>query len=352
MVMNVKPAALVLLSAAALAGGGAGAVVATTRDPQTRTATTTVTSTTTGAVIPAAATTTTTTRTAGEIYKSASAGVVDLVVHTSQGDAEGSGFVTDAKGDIVTNAHVISGATSIRVTFADGTKATAELVAQDRATDLAVVRVAGVAASKLHPLTLADSGSVSVGDAVLAIGSPFGLSETLTTGIVSGLHRTIQSPSGATIGGAIQTDASINHGNSGGPLLDTQGRVIGVNAQIESDSGGNDGVGFAIASDTVRTVVTALAAGEQVQHAQLGVRIQDASTAGVKLAGVTSGGAAAAAGLKAGDVITALDGTPVADSDALAAVVAAHQPGDHVHVAFRRAGAAAQTVTVTLGKAA
>jgi putative serine protease PepD len=351
MLMNVKPAALMLLSAAAITGGGAGALVATTRDAQTRTTTTTVASTTAGAIVPAAATTTTTTPTAGEIYKSASTGVVDLVVHTSQGDAEGSGFVTDAKGDIVTNAHVISGATSIRVTFADGTKATAKLVGQDSASDLAVLRVSGVAASELHPLTLADSSAVSVGDAVLAIGSPFGLSETLTTGIVSALDRTIQSPSGATIAGTIQTDASINHGNSGGPLLDTQGRVIGVNAQIESDSGGNDGVGFAIASDTVRTVVTALAAGQQVQHAQLGVQIEDASSGGVKLAAVTSGGAAAAAGLKTGDIITALDGTRIANSDALAAVVAGHQPGDRLRATYRRAGAAAQTVTVTLGTA-
>jgi putative serine protease PepD len=346
--MNAKPAALILMSVAALAGGAGGAVVAGTRDADVRTATATVTTSTPGAT---AVVDSTTTLTAGEIYKNASQGVVDLVVGSGQSAAEGSGFVVDAKGDIVTNAHVVDGATTTKVTFSDGTKATAKVLGRDTATDIAVVRVTGIAASKLHPLTLGDSDDVSVGDGVLAIGSPFGLSETLTTGIVSALDRTISSPSGATIGGAIQTDASINRGNSGGPLIGTDGKVVGVNAQIESDSGGNDGVGFAIPSDTVRTVAAALIAGETVAHPQLGVQIEDGSSGGVKLAAVTAGGAAAAAGLKAGDTITAIDGTAVGDADALASLIAAHQPGDRLKVTYRRAGDAAQTVTATLGTA-
>jgi putative serine protease PepD len=255
----------------------------------------------------------------------------------------------DKQGDIITNAHVVDGATAIKATFSDGSTATGRVLGTDTATDLAVVRVTGVATAKLHPLTLGDSDGVAVGDGVLAIGSPFGLSETLTTGIVSALDRTISSPSGATIGGAIQTDASINHGNSGGPLIDAEGHVVGVNAQIESDSGGNDGIGFAIPSDTVRTVAAALIAGEAVAHPQLGVQIEDAADGGVRLGTVTAGGAAAAAGLKAGDVIVAIDGTTVSGADALASLIASHQPGDRLRIGYRRDGGATQTVTATLG---
>lgn len=347
--MTSKPAALTLMAVAAIAGGGAGAVVvATSRDGETRS--TTVTQTTAassaGTAVPAADTTTTATLTAGEIYKNDNKGVVDLVVDS---DAEGSGFVIDKKGDIVTNEHVVDGARTIKVTFSDGTKANATVVGSDKATDIAVVRVTGIKASMLTPLTFGDSSAVAAGDAVLAIGSPFGLAETLTTGIVSGTDRTIESPSGATIGGAIQTDASINHGNSGGPLIDAEGDVVGVNAQIESDSGGSDGVGFAIPSNTARSVAQQIVAGETVEHPQLGVRIQDGSSGGVKLAAVTAGGAAAAAGLKAGDTITAIDGTTVGDADALASLIASHQPGDRVRVTYRRGNASA-TVTATLGE--
>jgi putative serine protease PepD len=347
--MNAKPAALILMSVAALAGGAGGAVVATTRDADVRTATVTTTAAP-GGTAAVADTTTTTTLTAGEIYKNASKGVVDIIVGSGQSEAEGSGFVVDTKGDIVTNEHVVDGATTIKVTFSDGTKATGKVLGSDKATDLAVVRVTGVAASKLHPLTLGASDGVAVGDGVLAIGSPFGLSETLTTGIVSALDRTITSPSGATIGGAIQTDASINHGNSGGPLIDTDGQVVGVNAQIESDSGGNDGIGFAIPSDTVRTVAAALIAGDAVPHPQLGVKIEDGTSGGVKLAAVTAGGAAAEAGLKAGDTITAIDGTAVSDADVLASLIASHQVGDQLKVTYTRSGAS-RTATAKLGTA-
>ncbi|HEY6759247.1 MAG TPA: trypsin-like peptidase domain-containing protein [Baekduia sp.] len=349
--MTTKPAAILLISLAALAGGGAGAVVATSRDASG--ASTAATATTTGAsgsgtAVAASDTSDTTTLTAGEIYKKTSPGVVDLKVGDS---AEGSGFVVDKKGDVVTDAHVVEGATTIKVTFADGTTASGRVLGTDATTDIAVVRVTGISASRLQPLTFGDSDAVQPGDGVLAIGSPFGLSETLTTGIVSALDRTITSPSGATIGGAIQTDASINPGNSGGPLLDAEGDVVGVNAQIESDSGGNDGVGFAIPSDTARSVATALIAGETPTHPQLGVQIQDGTSGGVTLAAVTAGGAAAGAGLKAGDTITAIDGTTVSDADALASLIASHQPGDKLSVTYRRGSGQSTTVTVTLGAA-
>jgi putative serine protease PepD len=350
-VMNVKPAAAIFLSVAALAGGAGGAVVASTKDATG--GTTTVTTTTAsggGSTAVASSTTSAGARTAGEIYRSTSPGVVDLIVGSGQSEAEGSGFVVDKKGDVVTNAHVVDGASTITVTFADGTKAKASVVGTDTTTDLAVVRVTGVSASKLHPLTLGDSDDVAVGDGVLAIGSPYGLSETLTTGIASALDRTITSPSGATIGGAIQTDAAINHGNSGGPLIDSDGHVIGVNAQIESDSDGNTGVGFAIPSDTVRTVAAALIAGETVPHPQLGVRIEDGTSGGTKLAAVTAGGAAAEAGLKAGDTITAIDGQAVSDADALASLIASHQPGDALKITYTRDGAS-HTATAKLGTA-
>jgi putative serine protease PepD len=348
--MTTKPAALILMSVAAIAGGAGGAVVASTHDPGTRTATVTTGATPGGGTAVAASDTTTTTLSLGDIYKKTAPGVVDLKVTTGEGEAEGSGFEVDTKGDIITNAHVVDGASAIKVTFAGGTVRTARVVGTDKATDIAVVRVTGIKASALHPLTLGSSSTVSVGDGVAAIGSPFGLSETLTTGIVSALDRTISSPSGATIGGAIQTDASINHGNSGGPLIDTDGDVVGVNAQIESDSGGNDGIGFAIPSNTVKNVATALIAGETPSHPQLGVEIADATNGGVSLAAVTAGGSAAAAGLKAGDTITAIDGTTTNDADTLASLIASHSVGDRLRITYRRDGAT-HTATVTLGAA-
>ena len=204
-----------------------------------------------------------------QIYEQDAKSVVEIRVTTAQTDpfgrtqtaeAEGSGFVYDTSGDIVTNDHVVDGATSITVTFADGTTARATVVATDPSADLAVIRVS-VAAAKLQPLTLADSSDIAVGDAVAAIGSPFGLENSLTTGIVSARGRTITSPDNATITGVLQTDAAVNPGNSGGPLLNAQGEVIGVLAQIESSSNGNEGVAFAIPSNTVRTVVEKLIAG-------------------------------------------------------------------------------------------
>jgi putative serine protease PepD len=260
--------------------------------------------------------------------------------------AQGSGFVYDRAGHVITNEHVVDGAGSVKVQFADGKTYTATVVGSDTSSDLAVLHV-DAPASELHPLALGSSSSVHVGDGVVAIGSPFGLSETVTAGIVSALNRQIQATNGVEIGGAIQTDAAINHGNSGGALIDMSGNVIGVTAQIESDSGDNAGVGFAIPSDTVKTVASQIIAGGQVQHAYLGVSISDGASAAV-VASVQSGTAAARAGLRAGDVITAIDGKSVADYAALGAAVAAHRPGDKVTLTYTRNGAS-KTVTVTLG---
>ncbi len=313
---------------------------------------------------PAAASTS---RTAvGDVYEQANPSVVEITV-TSQGSSEqsaspfpfgngqqqqqtqaqGSGFVYDAQGHIVTNQHVVAGAKSISVRFADGSTHKATLVGTDASTDLAVIKV-DAPASKLHPLSLANSDGVSVGDGVIAIGSPFGLENTLTTGVVSALDRTIDSTNGYSIPGVIQTDAAINHGNSGGVLLDMQGQVIGVTSQIESESGGNVGIGFAIASNTVRSVADQLVSGKQVEHAYLGVRLGDAASGGARIGEVTSGSPAAHAGLKTGDVVTAFDAKTIESADDLTAAVLAKQPGDVVKVTVERNGST-KTFSVTLG---
>jgi putative serine protease PepD len=206
---------------------------------------------------------TTSSLTVGQIYKRTHRGVVQVVVRTAaqtpvgagaQG-VEGSGFVVNADGQIVTNEHVVDGATSITVKFWNGKTYTARVAESDPSLDLAVLKV-DAQSSMLHPVTLADSSGVQVGDAVVAIGSPFGLNETVTSGIVSALDRHIDGTNNATISDAIQTDAAINHGNSGGPLLNAQGQVIGVNSQIQSESGGNDGVGFAVPASEVKQLLS------------------------------------------------------------------------------------------------
>src|SRR5205085_5739811 len=174
------------------------------------------------------------------------------------------------------NEHVVSGATSVSIKFQDGSRYKGTVVGTDPTTDLAVVHV-NAPASKLVPLSLADSSAVAVGDGVVAIGNPFGLDGTVTSGIVSALNREITAPDGTPIEGAIQTDAAINHGNAGGPLLDLQGKVIGITSQIQSDSGGNDGVGFAVPSNTVSKIVTQLIANGKAQHALLGVNVKTAA---------------------------------------------------------------------------
>src|SRR3954452_7317774 len=181
----------------------------------------------------------------------------DAVAYVQTQKGSGSGFLVSKDGEIVTNEHVVDGARRVTVRFGEHGKALpARVVGQDASTDLAVLDVAAGAVSKIKPLTLGGSTGLRVGQEAIAIGSPYGLSGTLTSGVVSALGRDIQSPNGHTISGAVQTDAAINPGNSGGPLLDAAGQVIGVNSQIATESGSNSGVGFAIPVDTIRHVLT------------------------------------------------------------------------------------------------
>jgi putative serine protease PepD len=325
-------------------GGGVGASLAVDEG----TSTTRVISAQGATLTPAASTSAG--LTVNGIYRRAKQGAVDIVVATGSGRAEGSGLVIDKRGDIVTNQHVVDGARSLEVRFADGTRAQARVVGADASSDLAVIRVSGVDSSKLQPLTFGDSSAAQVGEGVVAIGSPYGLSGSLTVGVISALDRSIQSPNHYTIAGAIQTDAPINHGNSGGPLLDRNGRVIGVNSQIESGSGDNSGVGFAIPSSTVQKVVRQILAGDSVQHAFLGLSLGDAgagSGGGAQVSAVTSGSPAASAGVRVGDVVTAVDGTALAGADDLVSAVQAHSPGDALTLTVR-SGGNEHSVRVTL----
>jgi S1-C subfamily serine protease len=367
------------LAAAAVAGGGVGAAVYAAA-AHTNHSTNTVTQATAAPIVR-----TTATSTVGAIYAQNRPGVVELdVTATSQqtfpfgngnggqqAAAEGTGFVLDGKGNIVTNQHVAAAGGAITVKFADGSTYKATLVGADPASDLAVVHV-NAPASELHPLALGDSDTVNVGDGVVAIGNPFGLDGTVTSGIVSALGREITSPNNQPIENAIQTDAAINHGNSGGPLLDLQGKVIGVTSQIQSDSGGNEGVGFAVPVNTLKRVVAELIANGKATHALLGVHVQTVSGSvgaalnipeGVVVGSVESGSAAAKAGLKAGsghktlsgvtyatggDTITAVDGKPVTSAEQLRGVIDAHAPGDKITLTVVRGGKT-RTVQATLG---
>ncbi len=290
-----------------------------------------------------------------ELYRRAAPSVVELTVKSqSQGNfgfsqqatATGSGFVIDGQGHIVTNQHVVAGADSATVHFANGDRAQAKVVGTDPSTDVAVLELQSH--RNVTPLPLGSSSSLQVGQPVAAIGSPFGLEGTLTSGIVSGLDRDIRSPNGFTISGAIQTDAALNHGNSGGPLLDSAGRAIGITSQIESESGGNVGVGYAVPIDTVKKIAAQLLRSGKVQHAYLGVELGQGANGGVPLAQVLGGGPAARAGLQQGDVITAIAGKHVSTPDAVRAAVDARNPGEHVQVQVTRNGQT-KTFTVTLG---
>jgi putative serine protease PepD len=228
----------------------------------------------------------------------------------------------------------------------------AQVLAADASKDLALLKVDG---TNLKHLDFGDSSSLQVGDDVYAIGNPYGLDHTLTSGIVSALDRQIQAPDGTAIDGAIQTDAALNPGNSGGPLLDADGHVVGVNSQIASsgsgDGGeaGNVGIGFAIPSNTVKAVVEQLKATGKVQHAYLGVQTEDTSGSGATVAALTAGGPAAQGGLQVGDVITSLGGKTIDDAAALSALVDEHKPGDSVEVKVNRNGST-KTLTIKLGQ--
>jgi putative serine protease PepD len=294
-----------------------------------------------------------------QLYRGVRSGVVEVIAQERAADspfpgggsgeatAQGSGFVYDSAGHVITNQHVVDGASSVSVRFASGQTIHAEIVGTDASTDVAVLKVDSPPSSA-KSLVLGDSDTVQVGDGVVAIGSPFGLTGTVTSGIVSAVGREIDSPNNYAIEGAIQTDAAINHGNSGGPLFDMHGRVIGVNAQIKSDSGGNDGVGFAIPSSTIRSIATRLIQSGSVRHAYLGVSLDTADSGGAHISTVATGTPAAAAGLRGSDVVTAVDGKTIASSQELRLVIDNHKPGDRIELRVRRAGET-QTFTVTLG---
>ncbi len=288
--------------------------------------------------------------------------VVKIAVATSQGAATGSGIVISKDGLIVTNNHVVAGADGgqIMVVLNDGRTVQATIKGTDPLTDLAVIHAN---ATDLTPATLGNSGNLAVGQGVVAIGSPFGLESTVTSGIVSALNRPVTSgdeqQDSTTVFPAIQTDAAINPGNSGGALIDLAGQVVGINSAIKTaggsgqSEGGNIGLGFAIPIDQAKPIIDELVAKGKATHARLGVTVGDAQssdglTSGARLGEVTSGGAADKAGLQAGDVVTAVDGKAIASGDALVAAVRSHRPGDDVKITFTRSGKS-QTVTAKLG---
>lgn len=293
-----------------------------------------------------------------------------------QGTATGTGFVIDQDGHIVTNAHVVEGADEIEVRLGDGEEVFAgEVLGADASTDIAVIQV-DAPADALEPLALGSSGDVEVGDAVVAIGNPFGLERTATAGIVSGIKREIGAPNGFLIPDAIQTDAPINPGNSGGPLLDAGGKVVGVNSQIESAGGqGNVGIGFAVPIDTTREIAQQLIADGEVQHAFLGISGTDVTPeiadvlnieteTGAIVQSVVPDSPADGAGVEVGDtevsidgqplrtggdIIVAVDGEAVANMTEVIGAVDAKQPGDSVELTLLRGGDE-RTVTVELAE--
>jgi putative serine protease PepD len=290
-----------------------------------------------------------------------------------QGEGLGSGFVIDKDGHVVTNYHVIEGADEVLVNFSQDDGVAAEVVGVDPSTDLALLKIQEHRRA-LTPIPLGDSSSVSVGDEVIAIGNPFGLDRTVTAGIVSALQRQILSPSNFTIDKVIQTDAAINQGNSGGPLLNAEGDVIGVNTQIATaGSEGNVGIGFAIPANTVKSVVGELLENGKVDHSYLGVSMQDLTPEvaqyvnvperGALIAQVYPGSPAEEAGLRGaeqtvvidgqsyalgGDVVRRADGRAIRTSDDLRRIVAAMEPGDELELEVLR-GEEELVITITLG---
>jgi S1-C subfamily serine protease len=283
---------------------------------------------------------------AGRVYQAAGPGVVSV----QAGPASGTGFVVRGDGTIVTNAHVVAASETAQVRFGDSSRLVeADVLGTDVSSDLAVLRVDPGSVDRLRPLPLADSDRVRVGDSVVAIGHPFGLDRTATAGIVSAVGREIRAPDGFQIDHVIQTDAPINPGNSGGPLLDARGRVVGVNTQIATGGSGrgNVGIGFAVPSNTVREVLPALTRGERIKRPFLGVTSAP-HPGGAEIQGVTPGSPAQGAGLRAGDVITGVDGSPVRDPDDLSQAVSGLEPGDEVQVEVTRDGEQ-RTFDVELG---
>jgi S1-C subfamily serine protease len=311
-------------------------------------------------------------RTVQDIYRNEGRGVVfiqsegvsggtDLFGQQQQGTATGSGFVVDKDGTIVTNAHVVDGASKVTVSLEEGGDAIdAKVLGVDNDSDVAVLKI-DPNGKDLTVLPLGDSSKLVVGDPVVAIGNPFGLQRTVTTGIVSALQRQVDAPSGFPINDVIQTDAAINPGNSGGPLLDANGRVIGINSQIQTGGGqGSVGIGFAVPVNTVKDLLPKLKAGESVHHAYLGVRMGDLTSSDAKQLKVpVSDGAiiglvdnnspADKAGLKAKDVIVAINGKKVGSADDVVSKIASMQAGDSVEIQYYR-GADKHTANVKLGE--
>jgi putative serine protease PepD len=301
------------------------------------------------------------------VYAQAAAGQVDITVHMTttvntpfgaqpeQGTVTGAGFVLGDNGDIVTAEHVVEGATAITVAFQDGTTRSASVLGEDEASDVAVIRV-NPAGLTLHPLALGSSKQLAVGDPIAVLGDPLGFDRSLSTGVVSGLDRTIEAPDGFEIAHSIQTDAAMNPGNSGGPLLNTSGQVIGIADQIAtgtSESSGSDtstGVGFAVPIDLIKAELAPLERGQTVAHAYLGISTGETSNGspGALVAGVQPGTPAARAGLKDGDVIVAYNGTAVNGEGDLIDALAAAKPGERVRLTVER-GSSRITLTATLG---
>ncbi|MCL4251651.1 MAG: trypsin-like peptidase domain-containing protein [Anaerolineae bacterium] len=314
-----------------------------------------------------------------QLYQEASPSVVAIRVtvvgrnNRVVGAATGSGFVIDSEGHIITNNHVVEQANFIEVEFYDGTLAEGEVVGVDPDSDLAVIDV-DLPAEELEPIIFGDSDALVVGVPVVAIGSPFGQDWTLTTGIVSGLNRIIDSLGSYSIGGIIQTDAAINPGNSGGPLLNLDGQVVGVNSQIATASGSNSGVGFAVPSNLVQRVALELIADGSVDYSYIGIAGTDvtlpmiqalnlpANTRGVAVSQVTPNSPASMAGLHSSDfvrasssaasnvdVITAIDGVQIKGMDDLVSYLARYTvPGQTVAVSVLRNGQEPLTLNVTL----
>jgi putative serine protease PepD len=285
-----------------------------------------------------------------QVVKQVSPSVV--LIQTSQG--LGSGIVFDAAGHVVTNAHVVEGASSFQVTLADGKQYPARLVGDFAADDLAVLHID---ASGLHPAAFADSSKLQVGDVALAIGNPLGLQSSVTEGIVSALGRTVNEDNGVALPNVIQTSAPINPGNSGGALVDLQGQVIGIPTLAATDpqlgGGAAAGIGFAIPSNIVRDIAAQLISQGKVTNshrAWLGVEVAATTTGGLLITKVATGGPAAKAGIRAGDLVTAVQGTATPDPPTLADVLAGQHPGQTVRVVVARPGGASRTVRVTLGQ--
>ena len=353
---------------AALAGGGVAVGVGTVVDDGGGTTTVIREVKGSAASAPASFSNTPDSHSIQEIYKTAAPGVVQIistgivednpVFGPQQSAAQGSGFVIDKAGHIVTNYHVVQGAQEVEVNFSGDDRLKAKVVGVDPSTDIAVLEVDSQARA-LTPLPLGNSEGVQVGDAVVAIGNPLGLELTVTAGIVSALQREIQAPNGFQIDKVIQTDAPINPGNSGGPLLNTRGEVIGVNSQIATAGGGsagNIGIGFAVPINTVKDVVSQIIEHGKVEHAYLGIRLQTIGQKlaetfrlpvdkGALIADVVPGSPAAKAGLEGGktrvvvdgqsyvlggDVITKVDGQAVESADQVVDAVRSKQPGDVV----------------------